>query len=296
MLYVGIAASLLIGVLLGLLGGGGSILTVPLLVYVLRVEPRTAIAMSLLVVGVTSAAAGVVHARAGRVRWRTALLFGAGGMTGAFAGGRLAAHVPSTGLLMLFSGVMVAAAVAMLRRKEAPPAPAAAPPPAVRVSAARVMGQGLAVGLLSGLVGAGGGFLIVPALVLVGLPTLEAVGTSLIVISLQCLAGLLGHLGHVALPWGLTGAVLASAVAGSFLGGRLLALLSPATVRKGFAWFVLGTATFMVAAQLPPSVREQARPLLAWVGAWPWWVGVAVLVGGVPLALLRWRRPHARSR
>lgn len=293
MLYVGIAASLLIGVLLGLLGGGGSILTVPLLVYVLKVEPRTAIAMSLLVVGVTSSSAAVVHARAGRVRWRTAFLFGAGGMVGAFSGGRVASYVPPTGLLLLFSGVMVAAAVAMLRRKEAPPSPEEAPT-TTRTNVVAVFAQGLGVGLLSGLVGAGGGFLIVPALVLSGLPTVAAVGTSLVVISLQCFAGLFGHLGHVELPWSLTGAVLVTAVTGSFIGGRLLTWLSPATVRKGFAWFVLGTATFMVAAQLPPSVREGMRPLLTRVGAWPLWVGAAVL-GGVPF-VLRWRRLHALPR
>jgi hypothetical protein len=295
MLYVGIAASLLIGVLLGLLGGGGSILTVPLLVYVLKVEPRTAIAMSLLVVGVTSGFAAVVHARAGRVRWRTAFVFGAGGMVGAFLGGRLASYVPPAGLLLLFTGVMVAAAVAMLRRKEAAPDASSTPAPEVRAPVVRVLVQGVAVGLLSGLVGAGGGFLIVPALVLVGLPTVAAVGTSLVVISLQCLAGLAGHLGHVDLPWGLTGAVLTTAVAGSFIGGRLLTLLKPATVRKGFAWFVLGTATFMALAQVPPSVREQAQPLLARAGFWVWWVGAAVV--GLPLFFfLRMRRPSTDPR
>lgn len=288
MLYVGIAASLLIGVLLGLLGGGGSILTVPLLVYVLDVEPRTAIAMSLLVVGVTSASAAVVHARAGRVRWRTAFVFGAGGMAGAYLGGRAASLVPSTALLLLFSGVMVAAAVAMLRRKEAPPPPEGAPTTEPPLPVARVLAQGLGVGLLAGLVGAGGGFLIVPALVMVGLPMVPAVGTSLVVISLQCFAGLAGHLGHVDLPWGLTGAVVGTAVVGSFIGGRLLALLQPATVRKGFAGFVLTVAAFMVLKQAPAPLREQVGPLLARLGAWPW-LAVGAVGLGLPLAL-RWRR------
>lgn len=283
MMVLGIAASLLIGVSLGLLGGGGSILTVPLLVYVLGVEPKTAIAMSLLVVGVTSASAAVVHARAGRVRWRTAFLFGAGGMSGAFLGGRGSRFLPPGVLLLLFSCVMVAAAVAMLRRKEAPAGQPGLPEP-VHFPVWRVLAQGVAVGVLSGLVGAGGGFLIVPALVLVGLPTPVAMATSLVVISLQCLAGLLGHLGHVHLPWGLTAAVIGTAVSGSFLGGRLAGRVSPATLRKGFAVFVLGVACFMLVKQLPPPVLERLTPLLA--TPWPWVVLLGVVAAVVLPSLL----------
>ena len=149
----------------------------------------------------------------------------------------------------------------------------------------RVLAQGAAVGLLSGLVGAGGGFLIVPALVLVGLSTQAAVGTSLAVISLQCLAGLLGHLGHVQLPWGLTAAVVGTAVAGSFLGGRLAGHVSPGSLRKGFGVFVLGMACVLVMAQLPPSAQESVAPLLA--TPWPW-LGLVGVVGAVtlPYALL----------
>ncbi len=282
MMVLGLIGALFIGVLLGLLGGGGSILTVPLLIYILGVEPRTAIAMSLLVVGVTSASATVMHARAGRVRWRTAFLFGAGGMAGAFLGGRVARFLPPGVLLLLFSVVMVAVAVAMLRREEAPamggvsvhqPAPVYFPVP-------RVLAQGAAVGLLSGLVGMGGGFLIVPALARVGLPTQAAVGTSLVVIALQCTAGLLGHLGHVHPPWGLTSAVLATTIGGGFLGGRLASRVSPGTLRKGFGGFVLGIACFTVAAQMPPALRERLAPLLA--NPWPW-LGLVGLVGAVAL-------------
>ncbi|MCY1017968.1 sulfite exporter TauE/SafE family protein [Pyxidicoccus sp. MSG2] len=289
MLYVGIAASLLVGVLLGLLGGGGSILTVPLLVYVLGVEPRTAIAMSLVVVGVTSASGAVLHARAGRVRWRTALVFGAGGMTGAFLGGRLNPLLPAAALLLLFAGIMVAAATAMLRRKEAPPSSAStatAEEPTLPV--ARILAQGLAVGLLSGLVGAGGGFLIVPALALVGLPTPVATATSLVVIALQCAAGFVGHLGHVQLPWALTGAVLVAAMTGSLVGGRLAGRVSPASLRRGFAVFVLATAAFLLVAQAPAPMRAA----LAQAGAWPWLVAGT----GVGLPLTLWRLHLARQR
>jgi hypothetical protein len=289
MMVLGIAASLLIGVSLGLLGGGGSILTVPLLIYVLGVEPKTAIAMSLLVVGVTSASAAVVHARAGRVRWRTAFVFGGGGMAGAFLGGRGARFLPPGVLLLLFSAVMVAAAMAMLRRKEAPAAPGASVREPVPLPVPRVLAQGAAVGLLSGLVGAGGGFLIVPALVLVGLPTPVAVGTSLTVISLQCLAGLLGHLGHVHLPWGLTAAVMGTAISGSFLGGRLAGRVPPGTLRKGFGVFVLGLACLMLAAQTPPPVRAWVSPLLATHGPW---LGLVGLVSAVALPYTLLFRGH----
>ncbi|WP_164011054.1 sulfite exporter TauE/SafE family protein [Pyxidicoccus trucidator] len=287
MLYVGIAASLVVGVLLGLLGGGGSILTVPLLVYVLGVEPRTAIVMSLVVVGLTSASGALLHARAGRVRWRTALVFGSGGMTGAFIGGRINPLIPSTTLLLLFAGVMVAAAVAMLRRKEAPPASASTPAPAA-IPVARVLAQGMAVGLLSGLVGAGGGFLIVPALALVGLPMPVAAATSLVVISLQSAAGFVGHLGHVQLPWALTGAVLTAAMLGSLVGGRLASHIAPATLRRGFAVFVLATATFLLVAEAPAPVHT----LLAQAGAWPWLVAGT----GVALPLTLWSLRGARQR
>ncbi len=286
MLYAGIAGSLFVGILLGLLGGGGSILTVPLLVYVLGVEPRTAIAMSLVVVGLTSASGAFFHARAGRVRWRTGFVFGAGGMAGAFLGGRLNPHLSPDTLLVLFAGVMVAAALAMLRRKDAEPAAPGPQPPGL--STPRVLAQGAAVGGLSGLVGAGGGFLIVPALMLVGLSAPTATATSLVVISLQCAAGFVGHLGHVELPWVLTGEVLLAAMTGSLLGGRLAGRISPAHLRKGFAVFVLATAAFLLAAQAPAPLRER----LVRAGAWPW--AVASLAVGIPMTW--WRLRVARRR
>ncbi|QDE87610.1 hypothetical protein BHS06_00865 [Myxococcus xanthus] len=284
MLYAGIAGSLLVGILLGLLGGGGSILTVPLLIYVLDVEPRTAIAMSLVVVGVTSASGAFLHARAGRVRWRTALVFGTGGMGGAFLGGRLNPHLAPDTLLLLFAGVMVAAAVAMLRRREAEPVATSASP----LPAPRVLAQGIAVGVLSGLVGAGGGFLIVPALSLAGLSMPVATATSLVVIALQCAAGLVGHLGHLDLPWMLTGAVLLAAMTGSLVGGRLAGRVSPTLLRKGFAVFVLATAAFLLGAQAPAPLRERVWTERLWLWS------VAPLAMGISVTV--WRLRVARQR
>ncbi|GAB4003964.1 sulfite exporter TauE/SafE family protein [Glycomyces albus] len=184
-LIAALVAAVAIGMMLGLLGGGGSILTVPALVYLAGVEPKAAIAMSLFIVGTTSLIAMGVHARAGRVRWRTGLLFGAAGMAGAYTGGRIAEYVPGPVLLGGFAVMMVLTAVAMIRSRAEPEA---APP---RRPVARILAEGAAVGLVTGLVGAGGGFLVVPALVLLGglsMPT--AIGTSLLVIAAKSFAGL----------------------------------------------------------------------------------------------------------
>lgn len=241
-----LALSLLIGVALGLLGGGGSILTVPILVYVAGMGPKEAIAASLFVVGVTSAVAAVSHARAGRVHWRTGLIFAAAGMAGAYAGGRLAEFISGTVLLVAFGLMMLATAIAMIRGRKK-----SAPPEGHRLSVPKILLEGFVVGLVTGLVGAGGGFLIVPALVLLGgLPMGAAVGTSLVVISLKSFAGLAGYMSSVQVDWGLAGAVTAAAVVGSLLGGRLTDRIHPETLRKGFGWFVIVMAVFVLTQQL----------------------------------------------
>ncbi|MFI7430052.1 sulfite exporter TauE/SafE family protein [Micromonospora sp. NPDC049836] len=271
-----IGLAVLIGVSLGLLGGGGSILAVPLLVYVADLPAKEAIATSLLVVGATSAVGVLPHARAGRVRWRTGLIFGLAGMTGAYAGGRLAAFVPAGLLLTGFALMMLATAVAMIRGRRATegrPVPHELP-------AARVILDGIVVGLVTGLVGAGGGFLVVPALALLGgLPMPVAVGTSLVVIAMKSFAGLAGYLSSVSINWGLALAVTAAAVAGSFLGGRLAGKIPAALLRQAFGWFVVVMGVFVLAQQLPP------RPALGLVV-----VGALAVAGTVTVAGVRRRR------
>ncbi len=155
-----VALATLVGLSLGLLGGGGSILMVPLLAYVAGLEASEAIATSLLVVGVTSAVSVVSHARAGRVRWRIGLLFGAAGMAGAYTGGLVSGFIPGSLLLVGFAAIMITAAIAMLRgRRERPGAGSSHAMPT-----AKVVLEGAGVGFVTGLVGAGGGFLVVPAL------------------------------------------------------------------------------------------------------------------------------------
>lgn len=263
MLVVGIALSVLVGVALGLLGGGGSILTVPILVYVLRLPAREAIATSLLVVGTTSLTAIVPHALAGRVRWRTGLAFGLAGMLGAYGAGRVARFIPPTVLMMLFGAMMLITAVAMLRGRESATGPGAgsgrvgsggAESGVARgagerreLPAGKVFLEGLVVGVVTGLVGAGGGFLVVPALVMLGGLSMDvAVGTSLVVIAMKSFAGFAGYLDSTAVDWQLASMVTGAAVVGSVIGGLLVGRLAPDRLRRGFALFIVAMAAFTV--------------------------------------------------
>ena len=249
-----IALAVLVGISLGLLGGGGSILTVPLLAYVAGMDPKPAIATSLLVVGVTSAVGAVSHARAGRVRWRIAVLFGLAAMAGAYCGGRLARFIPGTALLIGFAVIMIAAGVAMLRGRKDTDGAAEQPLPLVRITV-----LGLVVGVISGLVGAGGGFLLVPALALLaGLPMPVAVGTSLVVIAMQSLAGFAGHLSSEHIDWQLAAFVSIAAVTGALIGGRLVAFVKPASLRIAFGWFVLMMASLILAEEVSPTIGATA--------------------------------------
>lgn len=241
---------LLIGGVLGLLGGGGGILTVPVLVYVVGVEPKPAIAMSLLLVGVTSSFGAALQARTAQVRWKLGGILGLVSMASAFVGGRLAELVPERVLLGGLGTVMILTALAMLKgRSESGPSPS--------LGFGRVLLIGVAVGMVSGLVGAGGGFLIVPALTLLGgFAMREAIGTSLVVISLQAFAGFAGHASHVALDWQLV-AILTSAATLGLLASTLLGKrLSAETLRRAFALVVLATGLFVIGRQLPPYWTE----------------------------------------
>jgi uncharacterized membrane protein YfcA/glyoxylase-like metal-dependent hydrolase (beta-lactamase superfamily II)/rhodanese-related sulfurtransferase len=251
-----------VGISLGLLGGGGSVLSVPLLVYVAGWTPHQAAAGSLFVVGVTSVVSLVPHAREGRVRWRTGLVFGAAGMVGAYAGGRLAGYVSGGILLGSFAALMVAASVGMIRGRR----DGGGHREELRLLPAVALGVG--VGLATGFVGAGGGFAIVPALVLVaGLPMRPAVGTSLVVIAMQSAAGFAGHLNGESLPWALTLAVTASAVAGSLAGSRFTGRIDATALRRGFGLGVLAVAGLVIVGQLPHATRTAVLPVLAVAGA-----------------------------
>ena len=237
MFSLGLVLSIAIGLTLGFFGGGGSILTVPLLVYVFGLPPKEAIASSLLVVGVVSLVSGVQHARAGNVRPREALLFGLAGMLGAYLGGRASAFLDGGLLLLLFAAMMLLTAGAMWRGRRVV---AGNTTTDTLRSPLRLGLQGFAVGSFTGLVGAGGGFLIVPALALwAGLPMNAAIGTSLFVIVLNCAAGFAGYANHVSIDWPLVMLVTTAAIVGAFAGVDLSRRVDPARMRRAFAGFVL---------------------------------------------------------
>jgi uncharacterized membrane protein YfcA len=266
------------GASLGLLGGGGSVLIVPILVYVAGLGPRDAVATSLLVVGATSVAALVPHARAGRVKLRTGAIFGASSMAGAFVAGSMSSLVPPSLLLAGLAVVMIATAGAMLRGRRGTPI--------AEPDAAKLALRGVAVGGLTGLLGAGGGFLIVPALVLFGGISMgEAVGTSLLVIAMNSLAGLVAHLsaGSSVDPT-LAVAITSSAVLGSVIGASLVGKCRPESLREAFGGLVLAMGGLVLGIEVPRALGHEPS-----AADWPWLALPAVLALAAMLAT-RWAR------
>jgi hypothetical protein len=256
-LLIAMLLAVLVGVSLGLLGGGGSILTVPILTYVVGMDAREAIASSLFIVGMTSAVSMLTHARAGRVQWKTGIIFGGAGMVGAFAGGIAGGYISSVVLMLLFAVMMIATSVAMIRgrkpaKAEVAGATGAAAGQVPHLPLFRVVLDGLLVGLATGLVGAGGGFLVVPALNLLGgLPMVIAVATSLLVIVMKSFAGLAGYLFSVQLDWPIVLGFTGVAIVGSLLGVKLAGLVPEKALRRGFGWFVLVMGVFVLVQEIP---------------------------------------------
>lgn len=251
MSLLGPCLALVVGLSLGLLGGGGSILTLPILIYAVGMAPKPAIASSLLVVAVASAIAMLGHAFAKRVAWKLALWFGGASMTSAYLAGRLAHFIEGPWLLSSFIVVMLVTGAAMLR----PSHPGDRREPSMRKATL----AGASVGALTGLVGAGGGFLIVPALTMfAGLEMAYAVGTSLLIITLNSLAGFAGYLGHVALDWPMLFAIMGAASLGSLAGSALSRFIPATLLRRGFAVFVIAVGMWMLGHQLPPSTLHHA--------------------------------------
>lgn len=227
-----LAGALVIGGALGLLGGGGSILTVPVFVYAAGLDPKTAVAASLPVVALTSASAAVAHWRLGNVQVRTALIYGATAAVGSFAGARLATFMSGATQFALLAIVMLASAIRMLFSR---PTQDAAPGTSHRTNYATLLPVALAVGVLTGLVGIGGGFLIVPTLVLLcRLPMRTAIGTSLMVIAMNAAAGVAGYTGTVSIPWNVVIVFSSVAIIGSLTASRLGSRLPQASLRRGF--------------------------------------------------------------
>ena len=241
-LLIGSGLGFVIGLVLGLLGGGGSILTVPALVYVVGQTPQVAVTASLVIVGANSVLGALFHRAQGTLNWRIAIIFGGTGMVTAYFAAGLSKLFAPTALLILFALLMLAVGALMILRRS---------PSDDEARAARswpvIIGSGATVGALTGLLGVGGGFLIVPALVmLVGLPMQQAVGTSLIIIAMNSLAGLFGHIGDVAIDLNLIALFIITGLIGTYSGTRLAKLIRPEQLRKLFALFIIALSFFLL--------------------------------------------------
>lgn len=238
MLILGYLCALVIGLTLGMLGGGGSILTVPVFVYVLGYDPRLAIAMSLPVVGVTSLVGAIDYWREGSVRLPTAVAFGAATMSASFLAARLSVHLAGAPRLVILGITVLAAATVMLRDSFRLPA-SPRPVDGGRHLGALALGA-LVVGALTGVIGVAGGFLIVPVLVVFAkVPMRQAVGTSLTVITLNALAAFAGQSSLAAIPADVVLLFSLVAIAGMLAGTRLARLANQRTLKRGFAVLLL---------------------------------------------------------
>lgn len=248
----------LIGLSLGLLGSGGSILTVPVLVYLVGEPEKLAIAESLAIVGGISLFGAIPYALKRQIDWRSVGYFGVPGVTGTYLGAALSVHLSGVAQLLLFAGVMLLASVMMFRPARASDGPAHARSPL------KIAAEGLGVGVLTGLVGVGGGFLIIPALVLLGgLPMSLAVGTSLLIIAAKSFAGFYKYV-HVlqeqnlGVHWNLILIFTVIGVAGSFLGARLGKSVSNDALKRGFASFLVVMGLYVLATNVPRVLNPPA--------------------------------------
>lgn len=266
--FVGHFLAICIGISLGLIGGGGSVLAAPVLIYIMQIAPKSAFAMTLVIVGITSVVGILPHWRQGNVNLKVAAIFAPPAMAGAYMGARIASLplVTPTLQLMTFAVMMLIAALSMIHRGNGKPGELLSPhhqdshdvsvsggagviaqahPHKYRNLAIAV--EGLGVGILTGFVGIGGGFLVIPALVLLGgLPMKEAIGTSLIILALKSVTGFAGYVGHVPVNWMLMTTFTIAASAGIVMGAFLTRFIQPKQLEKGFGYFVLAVAIFIL--------------------------------------------------
>lgn len=259
---LGYFLSILIGISLGLMGSGGSILTVPVLVYVMGIEPLLSTGYSLFIVGLTALVGSLDYARKGLLNYKTALIFGIPSIAAVFGTRKWLVpaipdpvfHLGSTDvsknlfIMLLFAVLMVAAAYSMIRSHKNG---AVEQPRNRRYNFPLIFVEGIVVGILTGLVGAGGGFLIIPALVLLaGLPMKQAVGTSLLIIAGKSLLGFLGDIGHQAIEWDFLLWFSTFAVTGIFIGTALSKRISGDKLKPAFGWFVLVMGIYIIGKEI----------------------------------------------
>jgi len=235
--HIALVLALLIGVALGALGGGGSIVTLPILVYAAGIPPKSAVGMSMAIVGGTSLLGSYFHWRVGNFLLKPALLFSATGILGAYIGSSGTHLVSSSVLMLLFSGLMLVVGVRMLAHRQRLSASQ------TTCSISRCVLSGFVVGLVTGFLGVGGGFLIVPALIwFAGLDARRAIGTSLGIIAVNSAAGLAGQLRYSHWDWLSTGIFLACSLIGMVLGVPIARRTPELALRKAFGVGVLVVA------------------------------------------------------
>ena len=255
----GYIASLFIGVSLGLIGGGGSILTVPVLVYLFAISPTIAISYSLFIVGITSLVGAFNYFLKGLVNFKTVVLFGSSSVTTVFIARKfIIPFLPnvffrlgsfevthSLFVMVVFAILMLAASVSMIRGRKIVAEKQTNEKPWMLVI------YGVLIGLVTGFLGAGGGFLLIPALViLMKLPMKEAIGTSLLIIALNSLIGFLGDIGRHVIDWKFITIVSALAILGIFIGGYFNQKVNSDKLKKGFGWFVLVMGIYIIVKEL----------------------------------------------
>lgn len=260
---MGYIAALFIGISLGLIGGGGSILTVPVLVYLFGINPVVSTSYSLFVVGSSSLVGAFNNYRKGLVQIKTALLFGLSSITTVFLTRKflipsIPEHIATIGgfhitesivTMVLFAILMVAASLSMIKGEKEQPEDTGLEHH--KLNLPKLLLYGVAIGIATGLLGAGGGFLLIPTLVLlVKLPMKEAVGTSLLIIALNSLIGFTGDLGHTAIDWLFLLKITTTAVGGIFAGGLLSKKIAADTLKKGFGWFVLAMGVYILSREI----------------------------------------------
>jgi uncharacterized membrane protein YfcA len=243
--------ALLIGISLGLLGSGGSILTVPVLIYLVGEPEKVAIAESLGIVAAISVVGMIPYAVRKEVDWKSVIFFGIPGMAGTYGGAALSSYLSGTTQLLIFAVVMILAAGMMIKNGDA-----ADPQKKLNVSKYLLVAEGLVVGVITGLVGVGGGFLIIPALVLVaGLDMRVAVGTSLFIIAAKSSLGFYKYLDvlqseSLDVNWELLGIFTVVGIIGSFVGGRVGRYVPQKTLKKGFGYFLVVMGVYILGSNI----------------------------------------------
>lgn len=254
MIFLAIISGAITGIVLGLFGSGGSIIAMPALMYLLNVPTKSAIAMSMGIVAVTATVSGWDNWRRGNVDLKVAMMFGLFGVIGTYSGARLGVYTPVQVQLTLFALVMYGAAWKMLQRKKQPIAqlataggPSLPEERAISAHMGHIAAHGIGVGVLTGLVGVGGGFLIVPALVLLsGIPMKIAIGTSLVIVAAKSYSGFAGYVGAVPVDWTTMALFTTVTVAGSFVGTRIAHRFSQEMLKRSFGIFLMFVASYIL--------------------------------------------------